>query len=111
MMADTRFFIDENLPRSAGDLLRRHGYEVLDVRDSGLRGASDTAIARYITEHDYCLISADMGFSDIRNYPPSKYHGIVVLRLPAGATSVTILSLLEGFVTHADIIEKISLRI
>jgi len=31
-----RFLIDEDLPRSTDDLLRRYGHEAIDVRDIGL---------------------------------------------------------------------------
>ena len=36
-----QFLIDEDMPRSTGDLLRRYGYKSVDVRDVGLRGAKD----------------------------------------------------------------------
>lgn len=34
-----RFLIDEDMPRSLSDLLRRYGHEPIDVRDIGLKGA------------------------------------------------------------------------
>ncbi len=40
-----RFLIDEDLPRSTDNLLRQYGHEAIDVRDIGLRGATDTEIA------------------------------------------------------------------
>jgi len=42
-----QFLIDEDLPRSTGNLLRRYGHEAIDVRDIGLRGARDSQIAYY----------------------------------------------------------------
>lgn len=42
-----QFLIDEDLPRSTGDLLRSYGHEVIDVRDIGLRGVKDSQIASY----------------------------------------------------------------
>jgi len=33
-----KFVIDEDLPRSTGIILRESGYDVLDIRDHGLRG-------------------------------------------------------------------------
>ena len=41
-----RFLIDADLPRSANDVVSRHGHEALDVRDIGLRSAKDPQIAR-----------------------------------------------------------------
>ncbi len=38
------YLIDEDMPRSSTKLMGEKGYEVLDVRDIGLRGASDKEI-------------------------------------------------------------------
>ncbi len=102
-----RFLIDEDLPRSTANLLREHGHEAIDVRDIGLRGASDGEIAAYAQQKGLCLLSGDLGFADIRNYPPSKYAGLVVLRLPPKATSFIILSLLDGLFTQAEIVAQL----
>ncbi|MBI2935018.1 MAG: DUF5615 family PIN-like protein [Chloroflexi bacterium] len=102
-----RFLIDEDLPRSTSALLRQHGHEAFDVREVGLRGASDTDIAAYAQKYGLCLLSGDLGFADIRNYPPGSYSGLVVLRLPAKATSSTILTLIEGFVVQGEILNRL----
>lgn len=39
-----KFVIDEDLPRSTGTILRESGYDVLDIRDHGLRGKNDETI-------------------------------------------------------------------
>src|SRR3990172_791113 len=103
-----RFLVDEDLPRSAGDLLRRYGHEAIDVRGIGLRGASDAEVASYAQSQRLCLLSADTGFSDIRNYPPGKYSGVIVLRLPAKATSSTILTLLESLLVQSEIVNQLN---
>jgi hypothetical protein len=41
-----RFLIDEDLPRSTAKVLREAGFESIDVRDIGLRGAKDDVIYR-----------------------------------------------------------------
>jgi predicted nuclease of predicted toxin-antitoxin system len=92
-----RFLIDADLPRSAGDIARRHGYETVDVRDIGLRTTKDPKIAQYAQTDGLCLISGDYGFADIRNYPPDQYAGIVVLYVPSTATATYINALLESF--------------
>ncbi len=38
-----RFLIDEDMPRSTGNLLRQYGHEAVDMRDIGLRSAKDAA--------------------------------------------------------------------
>ena len=99
-----RFLIDADLPRSLGSLFGTYGHEAVDVRDIGLRHAADPTIAEYARQHGLCIVSGDWGFSDIRTYPPGRYGGIVVLRLPRIATAKDIAHLVEGFLQQADIL-------
>ncbi len=103
-----RFLVDEDLPRSTDSLLRQHGHEAIDVRDVGLRGASDADIATYAQKQGLCLLSGDLGFADIRNYPPEKYSGVVVLHLPAKSTSATILTLLRSLLIQTEIVNQLN---
>ncbi|MBT9141391.1 MAG: hypothetical protein DDT30_01983 [Dehalococcoidia bacterium] len=66
-----RFLVDEDLPRLTDALLRRYEHEASE----GL-----------------CLVTGDFDFSDIRNYPPGEYVGLVVLKLPRTATASFILN-------------------
>ncbi len=101
-----RFLVDEDLPRSTDDLLRRYGHEAVDVRDIGLRGAKDPRIAAYAQSEGLCLVTGDFDFSDIRNYPPEKYAGLVVLKLPRTATASFILNLLESFLRQEELVSQ-----
>ena len=80
-----RFLLDASLPRSAGAMLPRFGPEATDVRDLGLRNAPDDVIAAHAQRNQLALVTRDFDFSDIRNYPPADYAGIVVLQLPDDA--------------------------
>jgi len=102
-----RFLIDEDLPRSASDLVRRYGHEPVDLRDTDLRGAKDSQIAAYARSEKLCLLTGDSDFSDVRNYPPGEYAGIVVLKLPRTANASLILNLLETFLRRGDLVNKI----
>ena len=106
-----RFLIDADLPRSAKALLEQHGHEGIDVRDIGLRNAKDPIIAAYAQQHGLCLLTGDFGFADVRNYPPSSYHGIVVLELPRDASAAFILGLMESFVRQRDILARLPGRL
>ncbi len=101
-----RFLVDEDLPRSTAELLRRHEHEATDVRDIGLGGATDMEIAAYAQGEGLCLVTGDLGFSNIRDYPPEKYAGLVVVRLPRTATASFILSLLEGFLQQEGLVGR-----
>lgn len=100
--------IDEDLPRSIAQLLKRYGHETYDVRDVGLRGAGDSDIAAYAQGKGLCIITGDYDFADIRNYPPEKYAGIIVLSFPNDASVSFILSLLEGFLKDEKLVSVIS---
>jgi predicted nuclease of predicted toxin-antitoxin system len=99
-----RFLVDGDLPRSINNLLRRYKHEVVDVRDIGLRGAKDRQIADHARNKGLCLVTGDFDFSNVRNYPPKEYAGLVVLKLPRNATASFILNLLEGFLRKDDLI-------
>ena len=102
-----RFLIDADLPRSAKPLLERFGHEAIDVRDIGLRSAKDPVIARYAQNHQACLLTGDFGFADIRNYPPERYDGIVVLALPRDATASFILDLIEKTLRQSEVVARL----
>ncbi|MBI4318227.1 MAG: DUF5615 family PIN-like protein [Chloroflexi bacterium] len=102
-----RFLIDEDLPLSTVPLVRRYGHEALDLRDVGLRGATDATIAEYAREHGLCIVTGDRGFGDVRNYPPATYEGIVVLRFPSKAPISFVLRLLEELLVRQDLISRL----
>lgn len=102
-----RFLIDADLPRSLSDVLRRHGHEAVDVRDIGLRSASDAEIARYAQAGKLCLLTGDGDFGDIRNYPPGQYFGIVVLILPRDTTAAYINQLVASFLGQAYLLDQL----
>lgn len=76
-----QFKIDENLPVEAAGILRRAGYDALTVFDQRLSGENDPQIAVICREEGRIIISLDLGFADIRSYPPKNQAGIIVLRL------------------------------
>jgi predicted nuclease of predicted toxin-antitoxin system len=77
-----RFITDEDVPRSTARVLRDAGFDALDVRDVGLRGKSDQEVFEYAQSEKRLLITCDLGFSNILNFPPAKNHGILVARIP-----------------------------
>ncbi len=77
-------------------------HDAVDVRDAGMRSASDAVIAAHAKHAGLTLVTRDFGFADIRNYPPSEYAGIVVLQLPDDATAAHVVKLLKEFVRRED---------
>jgi predicted nuclease of predicted toxin-antitoxin system len=77
-----RFLVDESLPRAVTHALAAAGHDVLDVRDVGLRGATDDAIAARAKAEDRLVVSADLDFANALRFPPRTHPGIIVARLP-----------------------------
>ncbi|HSV31931.1 MAG TPA: DUF5615 family PIN-like protein [Atribacteraceae bacterium] len=77
-----RFIIDEDMPRSMASFLREAGYEAIDVRDTGLRGAKDKEILEYAIQQGATVITADVGFSDLFFLSSIQHCGLVLLRVP-----------------------------
>ena len=80
-----KFKIDDNLHTDAAALLRQHGHDALTVYDQGLQGEADSEIASVCQHEQRVILTLDLDFSDIRHYPPTVYHGIIVLRLTTKA--------------------------
>ena len=82
-------------------------HDSVDVRDIGMAASSDEQIAEYARSKGLCLLTADLGFGDVRRYPPSRHVGVVILRLPRHATTSFILRLLSSFLRREEILLKL----
>lgn len=76
-----RFKVDENLPDEVAELLRQAGHDATTIIEEGLGGTRDSQIASICQQESRTLITLDMGFADIRHYPPNLLPGTVVLRV------------------------------
>lgn len=76
-----RFKVDENLPVEVANLLRQEGHDAETVYQQRMSGVPDPNIAAVCRAEGRALVTMDLGLGDIRQYPPTDYHGIVVLRL------------------------------
>ena len=92
-----RFKIDENLPVEARDIFLRSGFEATTLGDENLSGTTDFNIAAICQEEQRAIITLDLDFADIRNYPPSNHPGIIVLRLQ-GQDKHTVLNIIERLI-------------
>ena len=106
-----KFLLDANMPRSSADLLKRFGHDIEDVRNILPGGADDDSVAGYAKSHQSALITRDFDFSDIRNYPPKNYFGLVVLELPDDATAAQVNSTLESFLRNEDLLARLPGRL
>ena len=93
-----KFKFDENLPSDLGALLRAVGHAAHSVPDEDLRGAADPSIAKVCQDEQRILITLDLDFAHIKNYPPQGYPGIIVLRL-ARQDRDTVLAIIPRILT------------
>ena len=73
--------VDENLPAEAAMLLSAAGHDALTVLDQRLGGQSDPKIGAVCQSEGRAIVTLDLDFADIRQYPPADYAGIIVMRL------------------------------
>ena len=102
-----RFLIDANLPRSVAALLIQHGHQVDFLRDAGLAALPDELVASRAQKTHATLVTRDLDFSDVRQYPPDDYFGIVVIRVPDDFVAAEIVQLLERFVQQANFLNQL----
>jgi predicted nuclease of predicted toxin-antitoxin system len=76
-----RFKLDENLSPTLAAGFLSAGHEAHSVLDQAFGGATDPRILEVCRLENRALITLDVGFANIQQYPPSKYPGIMVLRL------------------------------
>lgn len=75
------FKLDENLPEALKVALHKSGHDAHTCIDEGIAGSIDPVVASHAADEDRILITLDLDFADIRNYPPGTHPGIIVLRL------------------------------
>ena len=90
-----RFKLDENLQHEAQALVLGAGHDAHTVHDERLVGHPDSTILDVCLNEDRVLVTLDLDFADIRQYPPSSHRGIWVLRPETQSIEHT-LSVLRG---------------
>jgi predicted nuclease of predicted toxin-antitoxin system len=76
-----KFKIDENLPIEIAEMLRNAGHDAKTVNEQLLQGIKDNNLIDICLSESRILVSLDMDFSNITEYPPHKFNGIIVMRI------------------------------
>jgi predicted nuclease of predicted toxin-antitoxin system len=76
-----RVKLDENVPYDAVAVFVDGGHDVHTIPDEGLVGHPDADVWSACVAERRMLVTFDLGFGDIRAYPPASHSGVVVLRL------------------------------
>ena len=76
-----KFKIDENMPKEVAEMLRSAGHDAVSVLDQNLGGWADPGVAEVCRSEGRVVVTLDVGFADMRSFPPQDYAGLIVLRL------------------------------
>jgi predicted nuclease of predicted toxin-antitoxin system len=85
-----QFVIDEDMPRSTEKALKEHGYKAKDIRDCGLRGATDEEVYEFAQKEKAVILTGDRDFGNILRFPLGDHFGIVVAHFPNEMPTVEI---------------------
>lgn len=78
-----RILVDENLPRSLAERLRRAGHDAVDLRELGRAGSADPEVMALANGDRRLLVSANhRHFANITLFPPANTWGLLVVRMP-----------------------------
>ena len=100
-----RFLVDECVPRQLTARLRDRGHDVLDPRESALRGASDEALLARAIEQDRVLVTRDIGLGGLalRRLEQGVSLGVVLVRLPAEMASADAAATVDAALLLAEL--------
>jgi len=74
--------LDENLSKGSAEIFRKAWHDTETVVSQGLAGSSDQKLISYCQLEKRCLITLDLDFANPFLFPPDRYNGIAVFRLP-----------------------------
>ena len=95
-----KILVDENLPLRLASFLRSQGVEALDVREAGLRGATDEKILAWAKEQGFMILTEDLGFGSVIRLS-ENHPGVIVVR---GCSNLSIKGLFEAILKCLKII-------
>jgi predicted nuclease of predicted toxin-antitoxin system len=95
--------LDENLGRRGADILTADGHDVATVASQSMTSASDDEVIDACRNEGRALVTLDVGFSNPLVYPPDRYSGIAVLRLPAKPSAAALIAVIK---TLADALKR-----
>lgn len=99
-MPDLKFLLDADMPISSAKVIRSFGYDVEDVRDIGMRAATDQEIIHYALQNKRIIVTKDTDFGEILRYP--SHPGAIIFRLPYTYTSKELNKTLADFLNSVD---------
>lgn len=99
-MHKPKFLLDADMPRSSAEAIRSLGFDVVDVRDLGMRYAKDREIIDFALKTGRVVITRDLDYGEILRYP--QHPGAIILRLPTGFVAKEVNEALLDFLSSAN---------
>ena len=102
-----KLLTDENISPAFVEFLRNKGFDVTDIRELEIHGASDSLILNLARQDKRVLITFDKHFANILLYPLNSHFGIIRIRIHPPLLNDMIQSF-ESFIEKFDLtaIEK-----
>lgn len=97
-----KIFLDSNIPYSSINIFKKFNHDVQHARNIGMANAVDNEILEYAIKHNQILVTKDLGFGNILDYPIKSHHGVVILRLPFYYTAKQINNALLEFLKSIE---------
>lgn len=94
--------LDENLSRHLVAALAALGHDVQTAADEDLLGQPDSQIGTAARQEERLLLTLDVGFADLRRYPPGSHPGIILFR-PGSFGPLAVNRFVEHFVRTTDL--------
>lgn len=88
-----KFLVDENIRKEVKDFLTSLGYDILPAPS----GCLDEEIAKIAKEEKRIIITHDIHFSNILEYPPEEFVGIIRIRIHPPSAPAIITALRDLF--------------
>ena len=103
-----KFLADECTFVQTVRLMRELGCEVHRIQELGMSGAEEPVVFRKAQEMGAVLVTNDKGFGDVRDFPPSSHHGVIVLKmLPEPGAVQAVHRVLRGLLEEEEKFEGI----
>lgn len=76
-----RIFVDVCIWQVTRDFVRQLGHDIVTAEDRALASAEDEEVLAQAVSEDRVFLTRDMDFTNILLYPPTRFPGIVVLKI------------------------------
>ena len=84
-----KILVDENVPKSVTEWLRKQGFTTTSVSETGLKGAKDQIIAEYASKNNLTILTLDTDFAQIyHTLMKGKLTAIVIKANPPTPTNI-----------------------